>query len=207
MNVLNTHVLLLNKNYSPVWITTAKDAFIKLFNGAAEAVTVEDGAYVTYDFDSWAEISELKRIFEEADHEDWVYTEKLSLIVPRIIRSLNYDKPAVHDVKLTRRNIFLRDQSSCQYCGTRHSYKNLQIDHVVPVSRGGKNTWTNLVCACFDCNSRKANRTPFEAGMKLIRTPFKPVYNPLFNLHMRSEKYISWRAFISEAYWNSSIAD
>lgn len=205
--MLSSHVLVLNRNYDPVWITTAKKAFIKLFNGVAEAIVVENGIYCNHDFGSWAELSELKKIFEETDEDDWVYSEKLALIVPRVIRCLGYDKPAIHDVKLTRRNVFARDEKVCQYCGKKHNTKDLQLDHVIPGSRGGKNTWKNLVCACFACNSKKANRTPEEAGMRLVRKPLKPKYSPLFNLHIRNEKYSSWKNFLNAAYWDNIIKE
>lgn len=206
MSALNSSVLMLNKNYAPVWITTAKVAFIKLVSGTAEAVSIENGSYYTHDFTSWMEISEYKKIFDETyPHDEWVYTEKLALLVPRVIRCLNYIKVPNNEVKLTRKNVFLRDNYSCLYCGEKLRPRDLQLDHVIPESRGGKNTWGNLVCACFSCNSKKANRTPEEAGIKLIKKPYRPSFSPLFKAHVLNEKYSSWKSFLSDIYWNVEL--
>lgn len=72
-----------------------------------------------------------------------------------------------------KRNIFLRDNYTCQYCSCEDP-SVLTLDHVIPQSRGGKNTWENLVCACRPCNFKKGNRTPEEADMPLKRRPTEP---------------------------------
>lgn len=93
---------------------------------------------------------------------------------PAIIRLINY-RNSPKTVDLTRRNIMRRDGMRCQYCGK--SNVPLTIDHILPKSRGGKDEWENLVTACVSCNNFKGNRTPEEAGMKLISKPKKP--NPI----------------------------
>ena len=208
MNALSDNVLVLNKAYTPIAVTTARDAFVKLYTNLAEVVTVEEGTYQNYNFSSWAEISELKKELEDlGDFDDLVFSEKLTLMVPRVIRVLHYEKVPRHTVKLTRRAIYARDDNTCQYCGGKFKTSDLNIDHVVPKSKGGGNTWENLVCSCFKCNSKKASRTLNETGMKLIRKPFKPSYNASLNVHIRSPKYYSWKAFISEKYWTVDIGD
>ena len=170
MDRLARKVLVLNKLYNPIGIVTAREAFVKLFIDAAEVVTVEEGTYANYDFNSWAEISDLRTQLEElGDLDDIVYTCRFALIVPRVIRMLNFDKVPRHNIKLNRRNIYSRDNNTCQYCGKQLPTDKLNIDHVHPKSRGGKNSWTNLVCSCFKCNTKKAGRTPDEANMKLIK--------------------------------------
>ena len=207
MNLMSDNVLVLNKAYTPIAVTTAREAFVKLYTEAAEVVTVENGMYQNYNFDSWAEISELKRQLEDlGDLDDLVFSEKLALMVPRIIRVLHYEKVPKHVVKLTRRAVYARDDNTCQYCGEKFKTSDLNIDHVAPRSQGGKNEWLNLVCSCFKCNSRKASRTPEQAGMKLIRKPFKPSYNPSLNVHIQSPKYFSWKSFISEKYWSVELS-
>jgi 5-methylcytosine-specific restriction endonuclease McrA len=91
---------------------------------------------------------------------------------PSVIRLFNFSKRPASFLELSRKNILRRDNYQCQYCGK--SKGDLTIDHVIPRSRGGGDTWENLVTACHTCNSKKGNRTPDEAGMKLITKPKKP---------------------------------
>lgn len=202
-NVLDMQVLKLNKNYVPLEIITVKDAFSKLASGRAEIVTIEDGTYCNYDIYSWTEASELKREFEEfSELDDWLDLSSLTIQVPRIIRCLFYDKVPIYGIKLNRKNIYARDHNTCQYCGKKFNTKELTLDHVIPKKQGGTNLWTNLVCACVSCNSKKGGRTPSEAGMKLKRKPFQPDYSPTMRIHIGNKKYHSWKNFLSDAYWN-----
>jgi len=206
--VLASKVLVLNRGFAPVRTTTVRSAFLKLFSNIAEAVTVEEGRYVSYDFNSWAEISALKQAL--GDHPpdaDWVRTPTLSLIVPRVIRLLTYDKMPKYEVKLTRKNIFERDNYTCQYTGERLQTHELNIDHVVPRSRGGASSWENLVTCSVEANNRKGDRTPKEAGMGLIRKPFKPSPRHAVRLSLGSRRYSDWDHFVSDLYWNTELRD
>lgn len=204
-DVLSVSVLVLNKYYNPVNITNAKRAFCMLFNKAAEVITFENESYYNYDFNSWAEVSAFRRELEGNQEHDWVHTPNLTLLVPRVVRVLNYEKVSAQKIKLTRKNIYYRDENTCQYCGKRYKIRDLNIDHVKPRSRGGGDTWSNLVCACIDCNIRKGNRLPQEAGMKLIRKPTIPNLNPVIRMHIGKKKYASWKKFLDEAYWNIEL--
>ena len=93
---------------------------------------------------------------------------------PSVIRLITYIRIPYRKIELSRRNIIYRDNFKCQYCGTRT--KDLTIDHVIPKSRGGDDSWDNLVSACKPCNNKKGNRTPDEAGMKLLSKPYRPNY-------------------------------
>jgi 5-methylcytosine-specific restriction endonuclease McrA len=93
---------------------------------------------------------------------------------PSVIRLRRYIHVPVKKVELSRKNILRRDGNRCQYCGT--TKPPLTVDHVIPKSRGGTDTWENLVCACTKCNIRKGNRTPEEASMKLAKTPRRPTH-------------------------------
>ena len=187
-DALNASVLVLNKYYSPINITSAKRAFSMLFNSIAEAIAVEEESYIGHNFHSWVEISLYKKQFREGIDFDWVYTPGLVLMVPRIVRLLEYDRVRIQTVKLTRRNIYCRDSNTCQYCGRKCRTKELNIDHVIPKSKGGNETWENLVCACIDCNIRKGNKLLRETGMRLIRRPVRPKLNPLIRMHLRKKK-------------------
>jgi 5-methylcytosine-specific restriction endonuclease McrA len=201
---LDARVLVLNRLYVAVRVISAKRAFAMLCRGLAEIIHVEDGQYVNYDFESWAEVSEFRRQYEREQH-DWVRTVRYEIAVPRIIRLLGYDRLPVQRVKLNRRNLFARDRNQCQYCGHYFPTSELTLDHVTPRTQGGGDTWENLVCACVRCNARKGGRTPDQAHMQMIRRPVKPKRNPLITLKLGSEKYRSWKAFLDEAYWSVEL--
>jgi 5-methylcytosine-specific restriction endonuclease McrA len=104
----------------------------------------------------------------------------------------------------SRRNIFRRDRYTCQYCGEQRALRDLTIDHVVPRSREGRSTWENCVVACVSCNSRKANRLPAEAGMRLNREPRRPSWMASIDIS-RPERQESWNRFLSRAYWDVEL--
>ena len=204
---LDASVLVLNKLFMAVHVISVRRAFILLCKELAEVVSMEDGQYATYDFQSWREVSEYRLNnfqFREED-DDWVRTATTQIQVPRVIRLLDYEKIPRHTVKFNRRNIFARDNNQCQYCGKRFPTSELSLDHVVPRSQGGESTWENIVCACIDCNVRKGGRTPKQAHMGLIRKPEKPKRSPLLNLKLTHSKYQSWRTFLENAYWSVEL--
>lgn len=209
MSILeSTRVLKLNKGYMPIDVITAKDAFIDIFMGKSEVVNVEDSAYVSYDFESWAEISQLKHELEDFGiHDEWIFTSSLILQVPRVVRSLSYDKVPKYRVKLNRRNIYHRDKNTCQYCGKTLPTNELNIDHVIPKSKGGTNSWTNLVCSCLKCNRKKADMLLEDAHMKLLKRPVEPMHSANLEIHVKHPKYMTWKNFISEAYWNVELEE
>ncbi len=205
-SALDSSVLVLNQHYAAVRVVSARRAFCLLVKEIAEIVSVEDEQFLAYDFESWCELSQLRARYEHDSHE-WIKCVRFELAVPRIIRLLFYDRlPRTH-VKFTRRNIYARDASRCQYCGKRYATSELSLDHVVPKSRGGTGTWTNIVCCCVKCNSRKGGRTPAEAHMKLVAQPVKPRRSPAITIRLTSRKYASWKQFLSEAYWNVELRD
>lgn len=203
---LDSNVLVLNKHYAALRVVSAKRAFTLLFKEIAEIVAVEDSQYVSYDFQSWKDISVYRSKYER-DHHDWIHCVRFDLAVPRIIRLLFYDRLPRQPVKFNRRNIFARDGNHCQYCGKRFSTAELSLDHVVPRSRGGEASWSNIVCCCVACNVHKGGRTPREAHMKLIAEPVKPKRSPVVTLRLSSEKYASWKQFLDIAYWNVELKD
>jgi 5-methylcytosine-specific restriction endonuclease McrA len=201
---LDCKVLVLNKAFVAVRVISARRAFSLLCRDIAEVIHVDDGRYVNYDFETWAELSQLRDSFPPASH-DWVATVRFQLAVPKIIRLLGYDRLPAQIVKLNRRNLFARDRNQCQYCGKHFSTSELSIDHVVPRTQGGGDSWENLVCACIKCNARKGGRTPDEARMALIRKPVRPKRNPLISIRLGQDRYSSWKAFLDDAYWNVEL--
>lgn len=201
---LDAKVLVLNKLYMATRVISARRAFILLMRETAEVIHADDGSFANYDFSSWTELSELRKEYEPDAH-DWVKTVRFDIAVPRIIRLVGYDKLPAQRVKLNRRNLFARDHNRCQYCGGNFPTNELSIDHVVPRTQGGPDTWENLVCSCVKCNSRKGGRTPEQAHMKLITKPVRPKRNPLIAVRLTHAKYNSWKAFLDEAYWSVEL--
>ncbi len=145
--MLSRPVLLLNQNYEPVSICTVKRAMILLFLEKAEMVEKNSG---------------------------YIHTVNQTFPIPSVIRLLRRIRIPPRRILLNRKNLLIRDNYTCQYCGRKGG--ELTIDHVIPKHYGGRDVWENLVVACQACNHRKANRTPEQAGMKLIRQPKKPHY-------------------------------
>lgn len=202
---LEASVLVLNKMFMAVHVISVRRAFCLLCKELAEVVSLEGDRFTTYDFTSWRELSTYREQFFGDEDDDWVRTVNSEIRVPRVIRLFGYDKLPKQTVKFNRRNIFARDHNLCQYCGKKYPTAELSLDHVVPRSQGGLNTWENIVCACVSCNVRKGGRTPKQAHMTLIRKPEKPKRSPVLNLKLTQKKYRSWQAFLDNAYWDVEL--
>lgn len=141
-------------------------------------------------------------ILEEYDDFD-LRSVTFTMKCPAVVRLVSYFKRHKSDVKFSRLNVFGRDNFQCQFCGQQPGVRNLTFDHVIPRSRGGKTTWENIVTACLTCNSKKSNRTPEEAKMRLLSTPKKPAKKPFnkwtFNLPKTPD---SWRSYL---YWSATL--
>jgi 5-methylcytosine-specific restriction endonuclease McrA len=120
-----------------------------------------------------------------------VYSCENTYKKPSVIRLISYVRIPHQKVVMSRENIFKRDDYSCAYCG---SHRNLTVDHITPKSRGGDNSWGNLITCCFKCNSKKGDRTPVEAGMILLYRPSKP--NPLSFLSKSYRRIDKWQPYI-----------
>lgn len=201
-SALSTHVLVLNRNWVATRIVTAAEALADLFVGRVVAV---DADYQMYDFGSWHELSEYAAMFE-AEHHRFVQTMSSPVRVPSIVRLVKFDRVKRHAVRLSRRNVYLRDNYTCQYTGRKLPTSELNLDHVIPTSRGGRTCWENLVCCSIEINTIKRNRTPAEAGLKLIRQPRKPDASELM-FKMMPMRHESWKRFVDEAYWNTQLHD
>ncbi len=204
VSALSASVLLLNRLYMAVRVVSARRALTMLYTELAEVIAVDDGEYLSYDFEDWVEVSAAKRRFEP-ERYDWIRTVRFQLAVPKIIRLLGYDKLPSAVVKLNRRNLFARDQNRCQYCGKRYPTSELSLDHVVPRSQGGSSSWENIVCACVRCNVRKGGRTPDQAHMRLIAPPRRPRRSPVLTIKLSDSRYASWKQFLDFAYWNVEL--
>ncbi len=168
--VVERAVLVLNKNYEPLHICTARRAVVLVDRGKAEVLELDEAAQI--------------------------HTTARSFLVPSVIRLVYLIRRPRPHRRLTRREIFMRDRHTCQYCGKEAS--DLTLDHVVPRVRGGRHTWENLVSACRQCNHRKGCRTPDEARMHLLKEPVTPRSTPYYIVQHYIEVQVAWRKFIPE---------
>ncbi len=163
-------VLVLNASFEPINVCTERRAVVMIFKGVA-------------------------RVEEHNGH--MLHSQKLAIHAPSVIRLTEYIHIPFERRSLSRKNILLRDHSTCQYCGNPYPPSELTLDHVQPRSRGGESTWDNLVACCKKCNHRKGNRTPEESSMRLLRRPRG------FSLHVNRQimRYLgradeTWRKYL-----------
>ena len=199
---LNQQVLVLNRLWQAVNVCTVRRALTLLFEGHAHAVLgANDGSFQTFDFKEWHHLS------QRDPHPESVHTVSFRIRVPRVIVLLLFDRLPKKEVKFTRHNIFERDRNTCQYCGHVFDRKDLNLDHVIPRDRGGPTSWENIVCSCIKCNTKKANRTPFEAGLHLIRKPKRPKWRPFLQVNFGLKYHDDWKHFLDIAYWNVELGE
>ena len=137
---------------------------------------------------------EVLTAYEQPIHPDWQ--------APAVVRLLHLIRPHKHQIKFSRQNVLARDRWRCQYCGERKPTRELTFDHVVPRAQGGRSVWENIVMACVDCNTKKADRTPAQAGMILLKHPLRPPWLPVFNMALHQVVAIppEWRD-----YWTTEL--
>lgn len=186
--MLDGQVLILNRSWVAVHIASVRRALSLLYLGAARAVHPRE--YSLHDFDEWLELS------KDGLGGRYVTSPNLRVRIPEVVQLVWFNGFVHQEVRFSRSTLFERDHATCQYCGKRLGRSQLTIDHVVPQSRGGSDTWENLVLACHACNVKKANRTPDEAGMPLLRRPGKPAWMPLLGARVPHEDLAVWQRFI-----------
>jgi len=185
---LDSSVLVLNRLWQAVNVVNGGRALALVYVGRGKAV---DDDYAVYAWDLWA-----ARSLRDLSIDRCVITTSGPVRVPRVVQLLDYDRVPRPRIKFTRSNVYLRDRHRCQYCGSEQAASELTLDHVHPRSRGGPTTWRNIVVSCFGCNSRKANRSPEEAGMPLLREPRAPLWHPTTLLHIAEEPHPLWHPFL-----------
>lgn len=165
---LDRLVLVLNVAYEAVNVVSAKRAMTLVMSGKA---------------------------LVEVPSKHSIKTSRMTIQIPSVIRLLVYRRVPRHNRAVSRKSILMRDRYTCQYCRQPFMPKQLTLDHVIPRSRGGQNSWTNLVAACFKCNNLKQDRTPEEAGMFLAHKPAQIGIHGKHKLLMTSEDE-SWAKFL-----------
>ena len=157
----------MNQNYEPLNVCNVRRAFVLVDRGKAEII--ENG-------------------------RGYIHSPTTMYEIPSVIRLIYLIRRPRPQGRLTRRDIFLRDNFACQYCGRQT--KDLTLDHVMPRHRGGTHEWNNVVAACKGCNHRKAGHTPDEARMHLRREPFQPTYSYYRTFYHYLQSNDGWRKFI-----------
>ena len=163
-------VLVLNSQYLPIQTTSVKKAVKLIYRGVAVAEKYTEHV--------WKSISS-------------------EMILPAVIRLINFHRLPNRSYKLSKKNILIRDRYVCQYCSGIFSERTLTLDHVIPKSKGGSSRWENLVAACKKCNSKKADKTPEEACMRLLSKPTKlTVHTHTTILRNKGESRPEWSEFL-----------
>ncbi|GAB4131003.1 MAG: HNH endonuclease [Ignavibacteriales bacterium] len=157
----------MNKSYEPISICTIKKAITLTFLQKAEVVSQNTSKFI--------------------------HSSRLSIPLPSVIKLNYYVKRPYREVMLTRKNILRRDKHICAYCG--RGDLPLTIDHIIPKSMGGEDTWENLITACLPCNNKKGNRTPQQAGMILHSKPYKPSFI-IFLANSLNKVDDNWKTFL-----------
>jgi len=197
-DILNkTIVLVLNRHWQAINIRTPQDAFCQMATGVATALDIELGddaraeALRPVTWDEWITLP-----VREGDHA--VRTARGAIRVPTVIVAVNFAKVPKKRPKLSAKNIRERDGNRCQYTGKLLNPDEGSLDHVVPRSRGGADTWENLVWSAKDVNQRKADRLPHEAGLKLLSVPRAPKELPVTALIRNAHGVAEWKLFLNE---------
>lgn len=170
-------VLVLNASFEPLNITSLKRAVRLLYAGKAEIVH---------------------------DRGRAIGHPSFAMPLPSVIRMLYYIVRKPTPIPLTKKNVLLRDDYTCQYCSRHVEAAVATVDHVIPRARGGRSSFENLVCCCTSCNGRKRDRSPAEAGMQLLRKPKRPVSIPWLVIR-RNTGPSEWGMYLG--FYNVSIED
>jgi 5-methylcytosine-specific restriction endonuclease McrA len=164
--------LLLSVSYEPMHVISWKEAVKLFFLGKAEILE-------TYD--------------------DNLRSTSITISMPSVIRLVRgFKRKKVDDsVRFSRPKVYTRDKYTCQYCCLPGTFKDFTFDHVLPKSRGGKTNWENIVTACKRCNSKKRDRTPEEADMKLLKNPKRPKWLPSVSINIsHSSSPRIWKQYL-----------
>lgn len=193
--VLQTHVLVLNRNWQAINTISVRRAFSLLVKKRAKVIEPE--TFETHTLETWADLKAL-------EGQPNLSTVGFHFRIPEIISVLHYSHLPHRKTIFSRMNIYKRDKHTCQYCGTKPGTQELSVDHIHPRSKGGISSWTNCVLACVDCNRKKSAKTLKQCGMKLLSVPIEPPWNPLFSFKLYNKPQ-SWQKFISTKYWETEL--
>lgn len=168
--------LLLNSDYTPLHFLSDTDAIILFYKGRAVVVEGADG--------------------NPSEWDETFTSPSTSIHVPATMRLLKRVNKKWKPPRFRKKVLFNRDNFECQYCGVKLFWETIEIEHIMPSSRGGPTSWLNCVASCKPCNKRKANKTPEEAGMKLRKKPAIPTSLHFWDAHRSSVWHPDWALFL-----------
>jgi len=206
ININNRSVLVVNRGWIPLGITSIKQAFTQLMSNNGDVGRAFDIEYEylgndAWNFDNIVGIRDLPfenwKLLPIRHFDSVIHTSKQAIRVPTVIMAVSCEKTHLREIKLSTRAILERDNYICQYTGKQLPRNKLNVDHVIPRDRGGQNTWENMVASSIDVNSKKGNKLNEEAGLKLIRQPKKPLPIPASAL-IKSVRFKDWSIFLKK---------
>lgn len=187
---IDRNVLILNKHWIPINTTSARHSFCLMYSEHAKGLLVEDDRVLPLEWKEWISL-------KVTETEDAIRTINGNIKIPNVI-VLNYnDIIPRQTIKFTQKNIWERDNYTCQYTGKLLNKKTGNIDHIIPKSQGGRSCWGNCVLAHKEINSQKADKTPEQAGLKLIRKPTAPRIMPVSFYIKNRDGIKDWNIFLN----------
>lgn len=183
-------VLILNKYWIPINTTTPRHSFSLMYSENAKGLLVENDKVLPLEWHEWINVN-----IKENDKK--IKTVNGYIKIPTIIVLNHYDKIPRQIVKFTQKNLWERDNFTCQYTGKKVTKTSGNIDHILPKSQGGKTSWENCVIAHKEINAIKADRTPEQAGLKLLKKPAAPRLMPVSFYIRNNENVKDWELFLS----------
>lgn len=189
-SIIKHSVLILNKYWIPINTTTPKHSFALMFSDNAKAILIEEDKVVPLDWNDWVNVNP-----SEKDRK--IKTVRGYIKIPSIIVLNYYDKIPRQTIKFTQKNLWERDNFTCQYTGKKVNKTNGNIDHIIPKAQGGKTSWENCVIAHKEINAIKADRTPEQAGLKLLKKPSTPKLMPVSFYIRNKEEIEDWNLFLN----------
>lgn len=197
---VSSQVLILNKGWHPIRVQNLRNAISKVINERAKFI--DHDTFLLYSWGEWLNNFAVPNKDIDKINYEIIRSKNFSFKKPFVAVCTKYNKIPNTHLKLTKRNLLIRDHFKCQYSGVKLNYKTATVDHVTPKSKGGKTTWDNLVICSLEINVRKANRTPEEAGLKLLKAPKKPQWSPVYEMiHKSRSKH--WDKFIKDDQWKT----
>lgn len=185
--IVDQPCLVLNSAWQPIKFLPIGTCIATMLRGMGCAIHPE--TYEPLPFEEWIE--------RAPEGQRMIKTSNRPVPAPDVIVLTKYKQVPPMKIGFNRQNLFKRDEHTCQYCGVNLPGHELQVEHVFPRSRGGPTTWENTVAACNDCNSTKADRTPKEAGMSLMRKPGPPRWKPGIKIP-QSDMRPLWAQFLKQ---------
>lgn len=183
-------VLVLNKHWQAVGIKNPADTFAMLMTDAATGLDIRGLDHmVPVRWKDWIQLP-------IDDNDEFVQTVNAKIKIPKVIILSRYDRVPKKRPRFSQKNIWIRDNFTCQYTGKKLKPGEGNIDHIVPKSRGGETDWTNCVLACRKVNAKKADATPEEVGLKLLKKPEPPKELPVFHYITNKHGIKEWDIFL-----------